>query len=269
MAQPSELAAVIEAVLASKKYRMIDPHLVEAVARAELAKRRSRKEAIKATKNQLHQSAAAYQSTTMDYSDWLTRLSDAYAQPDLDLRRAVLQSILAHHASTQERLPFLADFYAEIFRHLPPIQSVIDVACGLNPLAHAWMSLPATAQYTAYDIYRDQIDFLNGYFQVAGIAGHAAVRDVVQSPPTERVDLALVLKTLPCLEQIDTHASARLLECLHARYLVVSFPIRSLGGRSKGMGESYRARFQSLVGDKPWLIQELEIPGELTFLVTT
>ena len=43
-----ELAALVDAVLASAKYRHIDPHLAESVGAAELEKGRSLKDAIKA-----------------------------------------------------------------------------------------------------------------------------------------------------------------------------------------------------------------------------
>jgi 16S rRNA (guanine(1405)-N(7))-methyltransferase len=266
----SELSnQVVQAVLSGKKYRAIAPELVHAIATAELAKGRSLKEAIKATKNQLHQSAAAYQVGQMDYEGWSQTLRRAYAQADANPPRAQLQAIMAHHASTHERLPILEEFYAEIFRHLPPIHSLLDVACGLNPLAHPWMALAPGATYYACDIYQDQIHFLNRFFEIAGIQGRAEVRDVISDCPTDAVDLALVLKTIPCLEQIDRHAGARLLDRLNARYLVISFPVRSLGGRSKGMAANYDAHFQDLVAGCGWQVTRFEFGDELAFLATT
>lgn len=263
------LTQVVSAVLDSKKYRAVAPSLVAAIAAAELTKGRSIKEAVKATKSQLHQSAAAYQSARMDYDLWLADLRQAYTAADPAEPKATLQRILAHHASTQERIPFLDEFYTEIFAHLPPIQSILDVACGLNPLACAWMPIPPTVRYTACDIYQDQIAFLNNFFEIAGVSGVAEVRDVVYDPPTQPVDLALVLKTIPCLEQIDRQAGARLLASLNAHSMVVSFPVRSLGGRNKGMSTHYERYFRDLVRDQPWQVRQLSCPGELTFLLTT
>jgi 16S rRNA (guanine(1405)-N(7))-methyltransferase len=263
------LKQAIQAVLASKKYRAIAPELVQAIATGELAKGRSLKEAVKATKNQLHQSAAAYQVGSMDYEGWIHTLRQAYAEDGADASRAQLQAIMAHHASTRERLPILEEFYSGIFNHLPPIHSLLDLACGLNPLAYPWMALAPGATYHACDIYQDQIDFLNRFFEIAGINGKAEVRDLVHNCPTDAVDLALVLKTIPCLEQIDRHAGTRLLDTLNARYLLVSFPVRSLGGRDKGMAANYEAHFQALVADRGWRVTRFEFAGELAFLVAT
>jgi 16S rRNA (guanine(1405)-N(7))-methyltransferase len=58
------------------------------------------------------------------------------------------------------------------------------------------------------------------------------------------------------------------LETIRADHLLVSFPVHSLGGRSKGMVENYEVRFRELVQDKPWSIQRFEFATELAFLVT-
>jgi len=259
------IQSVVAAVLSSRKYRSITPALVEAVAATELGKGRSQKEAIKATKNQLHQSAAVYQNERMAYDRWLADLRDVW--PDATARRLHLRQLLTAHTSTNERLPFLDDFYTRIFALLPPVHSVLDIACGLNPLALPWMPLAADASYRAVDIFSDQIDFLNGFFPLAGIAGQAETRDVLTDCPTEPVDLALVLKTIPCLEQMEKNAGAVLLEQIQARYLVVSFPMRSLGGRQKGMEATYAARFAELTEGWQARITRLDFANELVFVV--
>nr|HRJ42416.1 hypothetical protein [Caldilineaceae bacterium] len=212
---------VVEAVLGSRKYRAIAPALVEAIAAAELAKGRTLKEAIKATKNQLHQSAAAYQTGRMDYARWLAELTAAWPAPEM--RGPLLAKLMTTHASTAERLPFLDDFYGRIFASLPPIHSILDVACGLNPLALHWMPLPGRVDYRAVDIFSDQMAFLNDFFALAGIDGRAETRNVLTDCPGEPVDLAFVLKTIPCLEQMEKDAGSRLVAQLRARNLVISF----------------------------------------------
>jgi 16S rRNA (guanine(1405)-N(7))-methyltransferase len=65
------------------------------------------------------------------------------------------------------------------------------------------------------------------------------VRATGHSPPTQHADLALILKTLPCLEQLDKTAGQWLLEAVNVDYLLLSFPVYSLGGRDKHMLENY------------------------------
>lgn len=263
------IGEIVDSVLSSRKYQTIAPDLIHAIAAGELAKGRSRKDAVKATKNQLHQSAAAYQTGRMAYDAWLTDLRQGHGAPTSDEFRTYLRTIMAHHASTAERLPILDDFYRSILADLPPLRSILDVACGLNPLTIPWMGMPADVTYYACDIYRDQIHFLNEFFHLAAIRGEAEVRNVIAHPPTQRVDLALVLKTIPCLEQVDRAAGSQLLDALDARYLLVSFPVRSLGGRAKGMVATYEAHFEALIAGRGWSFKRFEFDGELAFLVTT
>ena len=128
-------------------------------------------------------------------------------------------------------------FTAQYLSELPQVNSVLDVACGLNPLAIPWMPLQPGAQYHACDIYTDMIRFIQAFTDLLPVKGVAKVCDVSAALPSQKVDLALVLKTIPCLEQIDKNAGQRLLDGLQAKYLLVSFPAKSLGGRNKGMLE--------------------------------
>jgi 16S rRNA (guanine(1405)-N(7))-methyltransferase len=134
------------------------------------------------------------------------------------------------------------------------------------------MALPAGSTYTAVDIYTDLAEFLNGFFRLLpgeGLAlqGEALARDVLEFEPGRMYDLALALKAIPCLEQVDKTAGSRLLDHLPARWLIVSFPVSSLGGRNKGMVVNYGAAFESLLAKKGWPAQRLDLPGELVYRI--
>lgn len=264
----SQLEQVVGAVLKSPKYRNVCEDLIRQIGRRELAVRRNTKEAIKATKNKLHQVSSAYLETRMDYARGLGALRQAYASGDSEELRRVCKQIMGWHASTRERIEILGEFYATTLTGIRPIRTVLDVACGLNPLAIPWMPLGRDVAYYAYDIYKDMVAFIQEFLALTGVHGQAQTCDVTQFPPVQKVDLALILKTIPCLEQVDKTAGLRLLETIHADHLLVSFPVHSLGGRSKGMVENYEARFHELVQGKPWAVQRFEFATELAFLVT-
>jgi 16S rRNA (guanine(1405)-N(7))-methyltransferase len=264
----TQITQLVDTVLKSAKYKNICPDFVRTIGAQELTKRRNLKEAVKATKNKLHQVGGAYLPGKMNYTAWLAELNIASQAANQDEWGKVCARVLNYHSSTRERLPLLTQFYATILADLPPIHSVIDLACGLNPLAIPWMSLAADVEYYAYDIYQDMIDFLNGFMRLARINGRAEARDVINACPEHSVDLAFVLKAIPCLEQIDKTAGMRLLDTLNANYLVVSFPVHSLGGQQKGMATNYGARFGNLVANKNWPVKRFEFAYELAFLVT-
>ncbi len=276
------LDELVAAVRASARYRDIAEPLVRRVAARELAKRRSLKEAVKATRGKLHQVAGAYIEEPR-YAAWLADLRGVWeatrSAPDADAQqRAALRGVMARHASTRERLPILDDFYAQTLAALGPIHSVLDIACGLNPLALRWAPLANEVDYYAYDIYADMMAFLGGYFALEsgadrpGLRGHAELRDVIATPPDQRADLALILKAIPCLEQVDKTAGERLLRGLRADHLLISFPVHSLGGRNKGMLATYEARFHELMTQTGLgarsEIKRFEFATELAFLVS-
>ena len=253
-----QLDQLVAAVHASARYRAVAEPLVRSLGVRELAKRRGLKEAIKATKNKLHQVAGAYLDEPR-YDAWLAELRGVWADTSEEAeaqeahRRTALRRMMGRHASTRERLPILDQFYAQTLASLGPIRSVIDVACGLNPLALRWLPLADEADYYAYDIYDDMMTFLNGYFALERtdkrprLRARAETRDVITSPPERHAQLALILKAIPCLEQVDKSAGERLLRAIRADHLLVSFPAHTLGGRNKGMVESYEARFHDLL----------------------
>ena len=269
----NQLEELIHTVRASKKYAAISEDLIRGVGGRELAARRNLKEAIKATKNKLHQVAGAFLDARPPYAEWLAQLDSASAEGDSkpitqdSKLAAICRDIMRHHASTRERIPMLDGFYRQIFAALPPVRSVLDLACGLNPLALPWMPLAPGAAYFACDLYADMIAFLNGFFRLAGVAGQASVCDLVSAPPRQRADLALVLKTLPTLDQIARDAGRDLLRALDVPSMLVSFPARSLGGRDKRMPEHYAERFAALVAAEGWSAERFEFATELAFLV--
>ncbi len=261
----ADLDAVVAAVLGSSKYRTVAPEFVRRVAAEELSKHPKPKEAIKAAKNRLHQVAGAYLNALPDYAAWLDRLRSA---SDADARREVCRSMMQSHASSRERLPILDEFYRETLAEIAPVRSVLDVACGLNPLAIPFMPLAEGATYTAADIYTDLADFFDQALPLLGVQGSALALDVTRTIPPERVDLALIVKAIPCLEQVEKGVGARLLASVNADHVLVSYPARSLGGASKGMRENYAAQFADLVAGQGWTIQRFDFANELAFLIT-
>jgi len=266
--EPTRLNQLVESVFLSARYRSICPDLIRRIGAQELSKRRGLKAAVKATKDRLHQVGGAYLARRVDYAAWLEELRQASRSGDPARLGEVCTAIMGRHSSSRERLPILAEFYAQTLGGLPAIHSALDVGCGLNPLALPWMPLAEGAEYYACDIYQDLVAFVNEFLALVGVPGGAEGCDVVERCPTRRVDVALVLKTIPCLEQLDKSAGRRLLDTLDASHLLVSFPVHSLCGAGKGMAVNYEARFWALIAGRPWSVRRYEFASELAFLVS-
>jgi 16S rRNA (guanine(1405)-N(7))-methyltransferase len=253
-------------VQASAKYRSVCERTIRRIAGDEWTGRGQLKRAIKATKSRLHQVHGAYESA-VDYEQAHRSLQRAYTQGTEQEVRAACTRLLSLHASTRERLPVLALFYAQIYAQTGVPHTLLDLACGLNPLSTPWMGLGEGATYYAYDIDVERVAFLNSCLTLAGMTPGARLQDVICDPPTERGDVALLLKTSTCLERQRRGSTLALLDALQVPYAVVSYPVKSLGSREKGMPESYERAFREMVSGRPWAVTRLAFESELAFIV--
>jgi 16S rRNA (guanine(1405)-N(7))-methyltransferase len=266
--QDDDLTRLVENIHSSSKYQAIDLKLVERIGESELAKRRNLKEAIKATRSKLHQVAASFITSPLDFDNWAVELKGLSCDlSDLDLQD-FCRRVMACHSSTDERLLILNDFYTTIFKEIPTIHSILDLACGLNPLALSWMPISRDCRYEAFDIFPGMGDFIDKFFEHIGQNGTAFTLDLASEMPHQSADLALLLKTLPTLDQIDKHRTPLLLDQIKSRYLVVSYPVHSLGGKSKGMVENYASQIRALTANWDGTVQRFEFTTELAFLLT-
>ena len=264
------------AVAASRRYREVSTDLLERLAGEEVARARTREEAVKRVKRRLHQSVGAYapgRRTGLDGEVAGLRAA-AGEDPYGPATRRLCLDLMARHASTRERLPYLDRFYLDIWqvaRGAP--RSVIDLGCGLAPLALPWMGLASGADYLAVDADGALLSIVDGFLAAAGQPHATERRDLAAGhrDPLPAADLALLLKLVPILDRQDASAADRLLAGLRCRTVVVSFPLRSLGGRGKGMERTYRARMATLassLGERVTAMAETSVSNELVFVLT-
>jgi 16S rRNA (guanine(1405)-N(7))-methyltransferase len=261
----SEVEAVVTAIKQSKKYRAASEETIRALAVEALGQYKSARQAEKAVRKRLHSIMAPYLGDP-DYAAVAARLTAATAAGDAAQLRAVCRDALYAHLSTRERLPILDDFYARIFAVTGAPHRLLDIACGLNPLALPWMGLPPGAAYYAYDIHAPRIDFINHFFRLQGLSPLARLQDVALAFPAEAGDVALFLKEMPRFARNYGELGRPLLEALRVRWLVISYPtVSTHGGRS--LTARYREFMQQLVDGHAWPVTELLFDGELVFII--
>ena len=263
-----QLEQLANQVLSGAKYKHITSNLVRRLCQEAITAGFAGKAAVKFVRNKLHQVGGAYLKQKSIYAAAIQQLKDLpreFNSPETqDFCRRMLQS----HASTAERLPVIETFFQTCLTPIAPVTGIIDLACGLNPLALPWIPVADHVQYFACDIYLDLLDLVNAFFDQFCINGAAEPCDLIAEVPAERAQVAFLLKSIPCLEQMEKSIGERLLEDTPADHILVSFPVHSLAGRKKGMSAFYKEHFLKLVGGKPWEIQEFLFQTELAFLVS-
>ena len=78
----SSIKEIIDNVKSSKRYKNVHCDLVDQIATEEISKRRNLKDAIKATKNKLHQIGGAYFENNPPYKRWKEELRSTVAKKD-------------------------------------------------------------------------------------------------------------------------------------------------------------------------------------------
>lgn len=258
-------AEIVERVLSSSRYRDVDPAIVRRLAGEELSRARNADDAVKRVKRRLHQAVGAFRGATRS-----SRIAEAwsgdYSDPGF---RAACADALRGHASTRERMPYLDAFYAGIWAISGVPARLLDLGCGLGPLALPWMDLPHDATFLASDVDRRPLGTVAAFLELVGQPHRVEVRDLVAHPPSEEGDVALLLKLVTTLDRQDPEAATRLLRRLRVGHAVVSFPIQSLTGRGKGMERSYRERLDRLVADAGRVrdVAEASVVNELVFVL--
>lgn len=255
---------VVERVRRSARYRDVDPAMLERLAAEELPRARSVEDAVKRVKRRLHQAVGAFRGAGR-----VPALAAAWTG-DLEAPafRAACAEAMRGHASTRERLPHLDAFYDVVWMVTGRPRSVLDLGCGLNPLALPWMGI-ADASYVALDVDERPLATVRDFLALVGQPHRVTHRDLVATPTPESADVALLLKLVTTLDRQDPSAAARLVGRLRVEHAVVSFTTRTLGGRGRGMERTYRDRVARLITDVGRVaeVREASVASELVFVL--
>ncbi|MFW5714600.1 MAG: hypothetical protein ACOCYU_08005 [Brevefilum sp.] len=263
-----QISRLVEIVQSNRKYQSITQELIQHLAQDAFHRGLRGKPAVKDVRNKLHQIGGAYFRKKPDYQELKLALKELPHNPKSVQITNYCRETMKIHSSTKERIPILDNFFKTCLAPLAPVTSVLDLACGLNPLAIPWMPLSENCTYFGCDIYLDLLDLVQEFLKHINFKGWAKPCDLISEIPDQKAQVALLLKSIPCLEQVDKSIAKRLLQSIKADHILVSFPVSSLGGQKKGMPDFYREHFYEILKDKNWRVLEFLFDAELAFLVT-
>lgn len=258
---------IIKNIISSRKYRGsgINRETIRNLIHQEAPKSSSRKELVKRVRKKLHNIIAPYLGEP-DYRHLAKKLNKlknpTHNSPTL---QAVCREALSGHASTRERLAFIPSFYERLFQVIGKPQSLLDMACGLHPLAFPWMGLPTSIDYHAYDIIQSRVDFINLFFTRIGISPLTENRDILVSPPQIHADVGLFFKEAHRFEKRQPGCNRAFWESLQVDILAVSLPAKNLSGTHDLTAQQRELVHANLPGQSH--VFELLIGNELIFII--
>lgn len=264
---PPDLDALIAQLQDARKYRAVgvSTDTIRDILLTELERQPTVKAAVQSARKKLHEVIALYLGDP-DYAAAAAQLRAAFASGDPAQVRAVCAALLQVHDSTRERWALVETFYPQVWAVTGVPQTVLDLACGLNPLMLPWMGLPAGARFYAYEIHQQRVDLLNLFLRLQGVEGAARFQDILVEHPRESGDVALLLKELHRMEKRRRGIVLPLLDALDVRWIVLSSPTHSRSGRHTVI-ETYRQQVHALLAARPWPITEIAFPNELVYCV--
>lgn len=249
-------------LLSSKKYRDVCPDTVRRVWRECAGRYKKPKDAEKAAREALHGITAAFMGP-----DEARHLAWDMQSWHVDKTDLGLERMLSRHASTRERLPLSETdaLYARLFAVAGRPRSVLDLACGINPLYMGARGI----ETVGVDISGSAVEAVNRFHEVYGMPVRAVCADLLcpGAIPKEAFDVALLFKLLPLLERQRAGAASDVMNAVNARFLVVSFPTRTLGGRNVGMAAQYSEWMEAHLPARRAVAGRFETGNELFYIL--
>lgn len=178
------------------------------------------------------------------------------------LQEGKITQLLKSHSSTAERLEFYPKI-RELIKNLN-ISSIIDIGCGINPIAIANKDIT----YYASDINRGELSLVNEYFKSKKIKGETFVFDLrkikTKKLPIQKADLCIIFKVLDIVGKGMHNLAESIIDSLDCKYYLISFSTKTLSG--KPMNRPKRLWMEDLLKNRGLKFNVFETKNEIFYL---
>jgi 16S rRNA (guanine(1405)-N(7))-methyltransferase len=111
------------------------------------------------------------------------------------------------------------------------------------------------------DIDQEEIEFLAQVTNFKFLPGDILVDEL------PKADMYWLFKILPLLDRQQLGSAKEILQKIPAKYVVVTYPTASIGGKNKGMRETYQNQFSELMTELGYEFKSLNGVNELVYVV--
>ena len=258
--QATAVQATVDRLRRAPKYRQVHPDTIRDIVRQEAPHAASAADLERRARLRLHRAVAGYLLTGR--SARLLRGLDEAICGGGEATRAWCRGVLASHVSTAERLGDLDRLYPTILGVTGAAATVADLACALNPFTIPWLRQVTDARYTGYDLNLSYVTIGAQFLARADPAATVLHQDVLVHPEEIRADVALLLKTYHCIDDRTPGAALRLVDGIAASSVVISFPVRSIGGRAARFTGPHIEALAELARRRHWELRRASLASE-------
>ena len=251
----------------SKKYASVYQPILERICEEEFVKYKKEKEKIKAVKNRLH----------IIYGAFFTDNSVKIAEDLINIGGDIFllsEKLLKFNTSSNERIKFIDKLYKFIFDTIPDknISTILDIGCGFNPFSLPYLFKTVLdlkiKSYYAFDIDINLARIINKYFDLLELPQYAGCMDIISETPKQNADIAFLFKIIPTVENCKKGRGFEIINNINSKYIIVSFPTKTLGVKNIGMAENYAAIFENRLDLSRFEIMEKNVVGnELVYVL--
>lgn len=179
------------------------------------------------------------------------------------LEKEDIPALLKTHSSTAERFYFYPELKSLI--ESLRISSILDLGCGLNPLALASLRI----NYYAADINESDLFLVKKFFEKHSLPGKILIFDLrkvnaLQTLP--KTDLCLLFKVLDIIETKSHKIAKTIIEKLRCKYLLISFATCTLSG--KPMAYKNRKWLETILKILNYSYKTFSSHNEIFYLIT-
>jgi hypothetical protein len=176
------------------------------------------------------------------------------------LKEGDILSMLKTHSSSKERL----SFYPELRKIISGlrVKSILDLGCGLNPLALAEQGI----KYYASDINEEELKIIDLFFGENKIDGATFVCNLtkVEQCRLPEADICLILKVFDILGKNDYLIAEKVISRIKSKYLLISFSTKTLSG--KPMNKPRRIWMEKLLASSGYSFKIINSDNEIFYL---
>jgi 16S rRNA (guanine(1405)-N(7))-methyltransferase len=240
-----------------------------------LARTRAFKDAASRAREKIYYSLRQYRTDAEGAKANVAALEELADDATPSEREEATRRVMQGHASTRERIENCAAFYEQVFSLAGEPQSIIDIGCGVQPLAFPFDGLGSSVEvYIAADKDAAAVRAVNAHARFLGPGRLRALawdiadgwEPLVELAGVETFDLALMLKLVPVVKRLDPS----LLETLArapAKLMLVTGAAMSMTKR-KSVRRRERGVLRRYIKEAHLEIAgELETPDEVGWMV--